>query len=229
MRARDIWKWRKDLREQLQDYLGYAPSLREDSLPSVDAFLSSPVGASPESEGEWEALPDIYTEADLELYRALGDGAAHRNDYLQVRGAALSEKDFALETGKLETVPYGDLRIAYLWKVIRRRVRMEDPPGPEVVANLVMLGPIPLDMRRFVADMLCGKVKQRRGRKKGQRAHEPSRAVAHRVFRWKRVFERTKQRTGRSCDPYREALAKVADETSIPEATLDKWCYPRDT
>jgi hypothetical protein len=232
VRCRDLWKWRKDLQQRLLDLFGHAAPLTYHSLPSVDAFLS----ADP-----WQALRDIYVEADLELYMASGGDPAAQEEYLDVRGAALTPKDLALETGKLDTVPREDLRIAYLWKVIRRRVRMEDPPGPEVVANLVMLGPIPLDLRGFVAQMLRGEVKRRRGKKKRQRDYEHTAAVVHRVFRWERVFEhpryaREQQKKHRRKyggrlvpprRPYQRALERVSAETGIPAATLDKWCKPR--
>jgi hypothetical protein len=90
VRHRDLWKWRKDLQQRLLDLFGHAAPLTDHSLPSVDAFLS----ADP-----WQALPDIYVEADLELYRASGGDPAAQEEYLDVRGAALTPKDLALETG----------------------------------------------------------------------------------------------------------------------------------
>ena len=114
---------------------------------------------------------------------------------------------------------------------IRDAFQRGDPPKAVEVAEAVRHSPIPLDLRGFVADMLAGKIKGKPGRRRATTSRSAfiSRSVAvDRVFRWKRAFERIKhRRKGWMRDPYREALNKVAGETSVPEQTLDKWCYPR--
>ncbi|MDQ3606989.1 MAG: hypothetical protein M3418_12495 [Gemmatimonadota bacterium] len=116
----------------------------------------------------------------------------------------------------------------HAWDTARHMIAAGDPPTAGEVAALLRNASPPPDLMAFVADTLEGKVSQRTGPKRPTMGDWFVRAVtAHRVSRWRRVFERVKQRTGRSSDPYREALAKVAAETGRAEATLDKWCYPR--
>ncbi len=118
--------------------------------------------------------------------------------------------------------------VARAWDYVRSRSDAGDPVPAEAVAELVRHWPIPDDLRALIAGMLTGDVKQKCGKKPAGREDRIRRAVTvHRVMRWKRVFDRIRQRTGRSSDPYREALMKVSEETGTPEATLDKWCYPR--
>jgi hypothetical protein len=105
------------------------------------------------------------------------------------------------------------------------------PPPAETLAMFVRESNIPPAMREHIERVLLGKVKRRRGRPAGvatelRFVHE-FRALLYRIARYKRVYERRKQRTGATFKPYEMALWKVAEETGIPEATLDKWCYPR--
>ena len=245
VKARDIFKWRRNLRNQLEDLLGYTAPIPDQLLPPLDDYLSA---------GPWEPLPDIRAEAAFRLYKELGPDPGSRRDYLSVRGEALTSRDLELEARKVEEPDISELFIAHLWDVVRQRARtkkrsdpevIENPPDPEIVAHLVQLSPIPLDLRKFVAAMLRGEVKQKRGRKKRQREHDDFRVLVHRVRRWERVFEdprykrerlRKHQRTvgaratpPKESGPYKRALERVARETGISEDTLDKWCNPRTT
>ena len=100
-----------------------------------------------------------------------------------------------------------------------------DPDIKELALALRGGRPPPSVIRIYLADLLEGKRKRKRGRKRADpsKGFLKKRSLADRVFRWKRVLE---NRYGKT-NAYRVALEKVSVERNLSENTLDKYCYPR--
>lgn len=147
-----------------------------------------------------------------------------------VQAAATRPALRAMRPAEYDDEVHALLRCA--WDRVRDCMSVGDPPATNAVAFLVMLNGVPDDMRNLVADMLEERVKRPRGRRRASRRPfdrdvQQREVIVHRVFRWKSAIQRQRDRSGRSADPYREALMRVSAETSIPEGTLHEWCYPR--
>ena len=100
-----------------------------------------------------------------------------------------------------------------------------DPDIKELALALRGGRPPPSVIRIYLADLLEGKRKRKRGRKRADpsKGFLRKRSLADRVFRWKRVLE---NRYGKT-NAYRVALEKVSVERNLSENTLDKYFYPR--
>ncbi len=111
----------------------------------------------------------------------------------------------------------------YAWKITNG-----DPPRPETIAKKLVddTDPIPEVVRRYVAGLLVGKVKQKRGPRKDTLRHRlEAHFRAYAVRRVERLAERLKRRGVPHA--YTEAKEHVAEKTGIPVDTLDAWVYPR--
>lgn len=207
-RARDYWKWR----------MAYDGTPGWDSAESIEAIRAEKKAAGIRRRLTARPLPppmprDHLADAIIQLLEA----AATRPELRAMHAPEYDDATLAL--------------IAHAWDKVRECVRAGDPPGPDEIAFLVRLGRVPNNVCRLVADMLEGRVKRTRGRQSSRLPYafenERRAVIVHRVFRWKAAIERQRGRTGRSADPYREALTRVSCETDVPEGTLDRWCYPR--
>ena len=117
---------------------------------------------------------------------------------------------------------------AFVWKIIN-----DDPPRPETIAGKLIASteddspkPIPNVVRCYIACLLTGEVKQRRGPHKNSFQHKlAARLRALVVRRVERLSERLKRRG--VADSYHVAIEHVAARTGFSEHTLDSWIHPR--
>lgn len=114
------------------------------------------------------------------------------------------------------------------WQALAWKITNGDPPRAETIAARLVYNtdPMPAVVRAYVADLLAGKVKQRRGRRRDTLRYQMERAMrASIVDRVMRLVMRLKRRG--VADGYHVALEHVAARTGFSEHTLDSWIYPR--
>lgn len=117
------------------------------------------------------------------------------------------------------------------WPRIERTLEAGEHPRMGAIIDALRdekTGPVPKEIRNYLADLLEGRKNRPRGRPTSSVSEkfwaQSMRSYwAHRVFRWKRVIEKRYHQP----DAYHAALEKVSKESEIPESTLDKYCYPR--
>ncbi len=117
------------------------------------------------------------------------------------------------------------------WGAIQNKLkRGEDPEKSEIALALRGSQPVPHDVRCYIADLLEGKIKLKRGPKVDTSDQKRLRDFALRshIHHWIEVCERA-QRRGITTPggAYRTARQKVSEQTGKPEDTLDKIYYPR--
>ena len=108
--------------------------------------------------------------------------------------------------------------------------RGENPDLSEIATALRGSQEIPHDVRCYIAGLLDGTIKRKRGPKVDKSASKRLRdfALRSQVYYWIEVCKRAER-----CDittpggPYRTARQKVSEKTGISEDTLDKIYYPR--
>ena len=111
----------------------------------------------------------------------------------------------------------------YAWKI-----KQGDPPRPETIATKLRIdkGPMPEAVRIYIAGLLDGSVKLRRGPRTATMRHYFEAGFRAQDVRYIQRLAKRLRRRG-VADSYRAALEKVAKRTGISEQTLDKWVYPR--
>ena len=119
----------------------------------------------------------------------------------------------------------------FSWEGFAWKITNGVPPRPETIAAKLVDGfdsaePIPGVVRHYIADLLDGRVKQRRGpRKNTLRYILEAWMRAHVARRIDRLSERLKRRG--VADNYHVAIEHVAARTGFSEHTLDSWVHPR--
>ena len=114
------------------------------------------------------------------------------------------------------------------WQALAWKITNGDPPRAETIATQLVdsTDPMPAVVRYYVADLLAGKVKQRRGRRRDTLRYQMERVMrASIVDRVMRLVMRLKRRG--VADGYHVAIEHVAARTGFSEHTLDSWIYPR--
>ena len=107
--------------------------------------------------------------------------------------------------------------------------RGEDPEISDIALALRGSQEIPHDVRCYIAGLLDGTIKRKRGRKAPSVERKlRDWAVREEVRLWIEVSKRAK-RCGITTPggAYRTAIEKVSKETGIPEDTIDNIYYPR--
>ena len=117
------------------------------------------------------------------------------------------------------------------WGAIQNKLkRGEDPEKSEIALALRGSQPVPHDVRCYIADLLEGKIRRKRGPKVDTSDQKRLRDFGLRshIHHWIEVCERA-QRCGITTPggAYRTALQKVSERTGKSEHTLDKIYYPR--
>ena len=107
------------------------------------------------------------------------------------------------------------------WREIERQIRCgDDPPMDELASTIRASTTVPPRVvREYIADLLEGKIKRKRGRKRQPRPLSRI-GILFRIEELHKEFAKT-----RGSDPLRSALGDASEEFGVPEDTLKTWYY----